>query len=77
MNKKISFSIWYFFIRRLGQAQGGFMQVGQSKAKIYAETDIKVTFADRIALGHPGTVCENRCGVFLTSWRSRVHLSSR
>ena len=39
-------AIWYFFIRRLGQAQGGFMQVGQSKAKIYAETDIKVTFAD-------------------------------
>ena len=39
-------AIWYFFIRRLGQAQGGFMQVGQSKAKIYAETDIKITFAD-------------------------------
>ncbi|HEX7765760.1 MAG TPA: ATP-dependent zinc metalloprotease FtsH [Nitrospira sp.] len=39
-------AIWYFFIRRLGQAQGGFMQVGQSKAKIYAETDVKVTFAD-------------------------------
>lgn len=39
-------AIWYFFIRRLGQAQGGFMQVGQSKARIYAETDIKVTFAD-------------------------------
>ena len=27
-------AIWLFFIRRLGQAQGGFMQVGQSKAKI-------------------------------------------
>lgn len=39
-------AIWFFFIRRLGQAQGGFMQVGQSKAKIYGETDIKVTFAD-------------------------------
>lgn len=39
-------AIWFFFIRRLGQAQGGFMQVGQSKAKIYAETAIKVTFAD-------------------------------
>ncbi|TKB82616.1 MAG: ATP-dependent zinc metalloprotease FtsH [Nitrospira sp.] len=39
-------AIWYFFIRRLGQVQGGFMQVGQSKAKIYAETDIKITFAD-------------------------------
>ncbi len=38
--------IWFFFIQRLGQAQGGFMRVGQSKAKIYAETDTKVTFAD-------------------------------
>ena len=38
--------IWFFIFRRLGQAQGGFMQVGQSKAKIYAEQDTKVTFAD-------------------------------
>ena len=38
--------IWFFVFRRLGQAQGGFMQVGQSKAKIYMEKDIKVTFAD-------------------------------
>jgi cell division protease FtsH len=38
--------IWFFIFRRLGQAQGGFMQVGQSKAKIYVEKDIKVTFAD-------------------------------
>ena len=39
-------AIWFFIFRRLGQAQGGFMQVGQSKAKIYAEKDTKVTFAD-------------------------------
>ncbi|HSB44713.1 MAG TPA: ATP-dependent zinc metalloprotease FtsH [Nitrospira sp.] len=38
--------IWFFIFRRLGQAQGGFMQVGQSKAKIYMEKDIKITFAD-------------------------------
>jgi cell division protease FtsH len=38
--------IWLFVFRRLGQAQGGFMQVGQSKAKIYMEKDIKVTFGD-------------------------------
>ena len=37
--------IWFFIFRRFGQAQGGFMQVGQSKAKIYVEKDIKVTFA--------------------------------
>ena len=39
--------IWFFLIQRLGQqAQGGFMRVGQSKAKIYMEKDVKVTFAD-------------------------------
>ena len=38
--------IWFFFIRRFGQGQSGFMTVGQSKAKIYAEKDTKVTFAD-------------------------------
>lgn len=38
--------IWYVIFQRLGQAQGGFMRVGQSKAKIYMEKDIKVTFAD-------------------------------
>jgi len=39
-------AIWLFIFRRLGQGQGGFMTVGQSKAKIYAEKNIKVTFAD-------------------------------
>jgi cell division protease FtsH len=39
-------AIWFFIIRRVGQGQGGFMTVGQSKAKIYAEKDTKVTFAD-------------------------------
>jgi len=39
-------AIWFFVFRRLGQTQGGFMQIGQSKAKIYMEKDIKVTFAD-------------------------------
>ena len=42
--------IWLFVIRRLGQGLGqgqkGFMTVGKSKAKIYAEKDTKVTFAD-------------------------------
>src|SRR5574341_677585 len=38
--------IWYFIFRRLGQGQSGFMTVGRSKAKIYAEKDTKVTFAD-------------------------------
>jgi cell division protease FtsH len=42
--------IWFFVIRRLGQGLGqgqkGFMTVGKSKAKIYAEKDTKVTFVD-------------------------------
>ena len=38
--------IWFFVIRRFGQGQKGFMTVGQSKAKIYAEKDTKVTFVD-------------------------------
>ena len=42
--------IWFFVIRRLGQGLGQgqkwFMTVGKSKAKIYAEKDTKVTFAD-------------------------------
>ena len=33
-------------LRRMGQGQGGFMTVGRSKAKIYMEKDVKVTFAD-------------------------------
>ncbi len=37
--------LWLFIFRRLGQSQG-FMTVGRSKAKIYMEKDIKVTFAD-------------------------------
>ena len=43
----VFFGIWMFIIRRFGQGQqGGFMTVGKSKAKIYVEQDIKVTFAD-------------------------------
>jgi len=38
--------IWLFIFRRMGQAQGGFMQVGRSKARVYVETDIKVRFED-------------------------------
>jgi cell division protease FtsH len=38
--------LWMFFIRRMGQQGGGLMSVGKSRAKIYVETDTKVTFAD-------------------------------
>lgn len=39
------FGVWWFMLRRMGQSQG-FMTVGQSKAKIYVEKEVKVTFAD-------------------------------
>ena len=40
--------VWMFFIRRMANQQGlgGLMPVGKSKAKVYVETDTKVTFAD-------------------------------
>lgn len=40
--------IWMFVIRRMGASQGmgGLMSVGKSKAKVYVESDTKVTFAD-------------------------------
>ncbi|UCD36552.1 MAG: ATP-dependent zinc metalloprotease FtsH [Nitrospiraceae bacterium] len=37
--------IWYYVFRRMG-AQQGFMTVGRSKAKIYMEEDLKITFND-------------------------------
>ncbi|HET8935955.1 MAG TPA: ATP-dependent zinc metalloprotease FtsH [Polyangiales bacterium] len=43
------FAIWAFFIRRLADRAGpggGLMAVGKSKAKVYVETDTRVTFAD-------------------------------
>jgi cell division protease FtsH len=39
--------LWFFIIRRMsGGASGGMMSIGKSKAKVYVETDTKVTFAD-------------------------------
>lgn len=40
-------AIWIFLLKRVGKNMGGgFMSVGKSKAKIYVETDTKVTFKD-------------------------------
>jgi cell division protease FtsH len=40
--------VWFFLIRRMaaGGPGGGLMQIGKSKAKIYVETDMRVTFDD-------------------------------
>nr|WP_272888827.1 ATP-dependent zinc metalloprotease FtsH [Stutzerimonas stutzeri] len=42
------FGIWLFLLRRIGSGLGGggMMQIGKSKARVYVETDMKVTFAD-------------------------------
>ena len=44
----IFFGIWMFLARRMSGHGGldGMMSIGKSKAKVYVETDTKVTFAD-------------------------------
>ncbi len=45
----VFFGLWAFLIRRMAERQGmggGFLAVGKSKAKVYVETDTKVSFAD-------------------------------
>ncbi len=39
-------ALWSFFFRRLGGAEGGVMSFARSRAKIYAEDDVKVRFTD-------------------------------
>ncbi|MEW6426895.1 MAG: ATP-dependent zinc metalloprotease FtsH [Thermodesulfobacteriota bacterium] len=43
------FALWMFVMRRFAEKQGlggGFMAIGKSKAKVYVETDTRVTFDD-------------------------------
>ncbi len=44
----VFFALWMFVIRKFAEKQGfgGMMSVGKSKAKVYVEKDIGVTFAD-------------------------------
>jgi len=42
----IFFGIWYLLMKRMGGQQAGFMTLGKSKAKIYMENEIKITFKD-------------------------------
>ncbi len=45
----VFFGLWMFVFRKFAEKQGlggGFMTVGRSKAKIFVETDTKVTFDD-------------------------------
>jgi len=38
--------LWGFFFRRMGGAEGGVMSFARSRAKIYADDEVKVKFAD-------------------------------
>ena len=45
----VFFAIWMFLMRRVAEKQGlggGFLSIGKSKAKVYMETDTKVSFED-------------------------------
>jgi cell division protease FtsH len=39
-------ALWGFFFRRMGGAEGGVMSFARSKAKVYADDDVTVRFAD-------------------------------
>jgi len=38
--------LWAFLMRRMGNAQGGLLAIGKSRAKVYVETSTGVTFDD-------------------------------
>jgi len=47
----VFFGVWTFLMKRMASQQGmggmgGFLSIGKSKAKVYMETDTKVTFED-------------------------------
>ena len=42
----IFFFVWSLLTRRMGQGLGSIMSVGQSKARVFVEKDIKIGFAD-------------------------------
>jgi cell division protease FtsH len=39
-------ALWYVFLRRMSGTEGGIMSFARSRAKIYSDDDVKVTFAD-------------------------------
>ncbi len=40
------FAVWSFFFRRMSGAEGGVMSFARSKHRVFAEDDVKVSFAD-------------------------------
>ena len=47
------FFVWSLLTRRMGQGLGSIMSVGQSKAKVFVEKDIKIGFADVAGVDEP------------------------
>jgi hypothetical protein len=47
-SRSARYLIWTYSIRRMAERQGfgGLMAIGKSRAKVYVETDTKVTFRD-------------------------------
>jgi len=39
-------AVWLFFFRRMSGAEGGIMSFGRSRAKLFSEDDVKVSFSD-------------------------------
>jgi len=40
------FGVWYFLMKRFNTRQAGFLQLGKSKARIYMQDELNVTFDD-------------------------------
>jgi len=75
----IFFGIWIFVIRRFAEKQGmggGFMSIGKSKAKVYVETDTKVTFEDVAGVDESKEELKEVVG-FLKDPRSHGRLGGR
>ena len=47
------FFVWSLLTRRMGQGLGPLMSVGQSKARVFVEKDIKIGFADVAGVDEP------------------------
>ena len=47
------FFVWSLLTRRMGQGLGSLMSVGQSKARVFVEKDIKIGFADVAGVDEP------------------------
>ena len=72
-------AIWFFVIRRAFERDGGatgLLSIGKSKAKVYVETDTKVTFADAAGVDEAKAELEEIVG-FLKDPKTHGRLGAR